>query len=72
MKKIEVPRKYYDERILFRRKGLILKHNSISCFVGCNGTGKTTLINHIIGDLKDSGARKIKDHSMKVYGDSNE
>lgn len=59
--KFEIEREPYQEGDkLFKKKVLELEPNSISCFVGCNGTGKTTLIREIKDNLRKLKAQEIK------------
>lgn len=56
----KVDKKPYDDRELFTKDSFELKPNTISCFVGCNGTGKTTAINYIEDALKNKNAEELK------------
>lgn len=52
MNKFKLPVNPYDERNLFPDKELELNKNTVSCFVGCNGSGKSTAIYFIKEALK--------------------
>lgn len=49
----------YD-RQLFTNDTLVLEPNSISCLVGCNGTGKTTVVSYVEKRLHKLHAEEIK------------
>ncbi len=59
MRNFIIPKKPYDTQ-MFAKSKLELNENTISCFVGCNGSGKTTIIDFIIDKLRHDGAREIK------------
>ena len=42
--KFKIEKNPYDKRQLFPKSTIELNPNQISCFVGCNGTGKSTII----------------------------
>ena len=54
----KLPRVPYDERKLFPNKELVLKKNSVTCLVGCNGSGKSTAIHFIKSEIKRSKRAK--------------
>lgn len=44
---------------LFPKKALELNPNTLYCFVGCNGIGKSTLIDYMRQNLTKSGAKSV-------------
>lgn len=58
MRKFKVAKNPYDDgnRKLFTKVNFELEDNSIVCFVGCNGTGKTTVLDFIQQDLHKNKA----------------
>lgn len=61
MKRFNIPSDPYDEnRKMFNKNILQLEDNSISCLVGCNGTGKTTVLFFIEQQLKKRNAYEIR------------
>ncbi len=66
----EIEKNPYDfEKVnLFSKDKLELQPNSITCFVGCNGSGKTSLIDNIIGDIiREEKARDIERFKNVFY-----
>ena len=54
----KLPRAPYDERKLFPNKELVLEKNSVTCLVGCNGSGKSTAIHFIKKEIEHSKRAK--------------
>lgn len=46
---------------LFKRKTIEILPNQITCLVGCNGSGKTTVIEQLIQELESQGVQDISD-----------
>ena len=57
----------YD-RQLFTNDTLVLEPNSISCLVGCNGTGKTTAIEYIRNRLRKLHAEEFEETPYSGLG----
>ena len=55
----KVDKNPYD-RQLFEKEVIELNPNTITCLVGCNGTGKTTIIEYIKRDLAHRNAEECK------------
>lgn len=70
MNKFKLPIDPYDYRPLFPDKELELKENAVSCFVGCNGSGKSTAIYFIKNALKNT--RQSKKLEVSPYGNIGE
>lgn len=62
--KFRISKNPYDERVMFKRVILELNPNTISCFVGANGTGKTTAIRFIKNHLHKIGHDIENDHNQ--------
>lgn len=61
-RKFKIYKNPYDEKNpLFIKEEISLEPNTITCLVGCNGTGKSTLIWNIQEDLKKSGAKEERE-----------
>ena len=45
---------YYDERQLYQTNKITLKEHSVTCLIGCNGIGKTTLLRQLVHDNDNS------------------
>ena len=45
---------YMENEKLFKHNKLFIPENSVSCLVGCNGIGKSTLIHQMINDHENS------------------
>lgn len=58
--KFSIEKNPYGDAVLFTKKQIEFNPNTISCLVGCNGTGKTTLIDDITYQLKTLHATKIR------------
>lgn len=75
MRTFKVAKNPYDDgnRKLFTKMTFGLEDNSITCFVGCNGTGKTTVIDFIINSLKKAKAYDILENATNpfvgIFGD---
>lgn len=61
MRKFKVSKNPYDDgtRKLFSKTSFELQDNSITCFVGCNGTGKTTLLKSMQEQLRKGKATDL-------------
>lgn len=58
--KFKVEQYPYDERYkIFSKDEIELEPNKITCLVGCNGSGKTALINNLMNELKLNKAKEI-------------
>lgn len=51
MRKFKINRDYYDDGIKLYKKGSVEFDSGVTVLVGCNGIGKTTLLNEIKGQL---------------------
>lgn len=56
----KIPKNPYDERKLFTKSTVELTEGNTYCLVGCNGSGKTTVMFFIERDLIKNGAFEIK------------
>lgn len=57
MRQFKIPQYPYEEdRKMFSKTELELEPNTVTCLVGCNGTGKTTALHFIKRALEKSGA----------------
>jgi len=61
-------RPWEDNRQLFSKGTLTLTEGETYCFVGCNGTGKTTLTDFIMKKLISDGAYEIKGSYLDMRG----
>ena len=68
MKKFTIPKDPYDERIMFGKTTLTLEDNSISCLVGCNGSGKSTVLYFIKRQLEKRGAYELRGKYLDLRG----
>ena len=74
----KIEREPYEEgQKLFSKSKLILEPNTISCLVGCNGSGKTTIINEIISNLRKLKAKEVRadffyNSMKKIFGKNEE
>lgn len=69
MQEFRIPSYYYDEdRKLFENEKLVLEDNSITCLIGCNGTGKTTIVKTIEKTLFRRNAFEIRGKYMDFRG----
>lgn len=74
----KIEREPYEEgQKIFTKTKLVLEPNTISCFVGCNGSGKTTIINEIIDNLRKAKAKEViadyySNSMKKIFGKGNE
>lgn len=68
MKKFTIPKDPYDERIMFTKTTLTLEDNSISCLVGCNGSGKSTALYFIKRQLEKRGAYELRGKYLDLRG----
>lgn len=66
MNKFRLPINPYDERPLFPNKELVLNENTVSCFVGCNGSGKSTAIYFIKNKIEKT--RQAEQLEVSPYG----
>lgn len=60
----------YDQRKLFRKRTITFSPNELTCLIGCNGSGKSTIINTIKDIIKDNGYAVIHYNNM-VDGGTN-
>ena len=69
--KFRISKNPYDERAMFKKAILELNPNTISCFVGANGTGKTTAIRFIKNHLHKIGHDIENDHNQfyKIFNE---
>lgn len=44
---------YYEDQVLYKKSKIEFKENTVSCLIGCNGIGKTTLVRQITDDGQD-------------------
>lgn len=65
--KIKVDKNPYD-RELFTNDTLVLEPNTISCLVGCNGTGKTTVVEYIKKHLEKLHAEEFEETPYSGLG----
>lgn len=65
--KIKVDKNPYD-RELFTNDTLVLEPNTISCLVGCNGTGKTTVIEYVKKYLEKLHAEEFEENPYSGLG----
>lgn len=69
MQEFRIPSYYYDEdRKLFENEKLVLEDNSITCLIGCNGTGKTTIVKEIEATIRRRNAYEIRGKYMDFRG----
>ncbi len=68
MKQFNIPKNPYDEREMFEKSRLVLEDNSISCLVGCNGSGKSTILFFIQQQLEKRGAYELRGKFCDLRG----
>lgn len=69
MKRFNIPSYPYEEdRKMFTKNILTLQDNTISCFVGCNGSGKSTALYFIKRQLEKRGAYELKGKYLDLRG----
>ena len=64
----KIPKNPYDDRNLFTKSTIELTEGNTYCLVGCNGTGKTTVMFFIERDLIKNGAFEIKGEYLNFRG----
>ncbi len=67
-RKFKIVKRYYDEDYDLYKKGSITIKEGLTVLVGCNGTGKTTLIHQIKRQLKDEGIPVISFDNLHEGG----
>lgn len=61
-----IKREPYEEgQKIFNKNQFEIGDNSIVCFVGCNGSGKSSLVNEIIDNLKNEKATNLQKEVYK-------
>lgn len=70
MRTFKIDKDYYTEGEVIFKKNNVTINPGMTILVGCNGTGKTTLLNHISEELRSNNIKYLKFNNLTDGGNN--